>query len=253
MKILILEDETEAAENLQRLVQRLEPGAKVVGVLDTVLQSIAWLKSAEQPDLVFSDIQLADGHSFEVFEEVPIQCPVIFTTAYDEYAIKAFQVNSIDYLLKPVSENALGKALKKFRDLKNQFPDSVLEKMNHFFQNNKPAKNYRRSFLVRFRDKILPVKVEDFAFFYVKDGLVYGHTLQNQTYHIENTLEELERQLAPDLFFRANRQFIVFREAISEISLYFNGRLLLKTHPSSTESILVSKERAPLFKIWMEA
>ncbi len=253
MKVLIIEDEIEAAKNIQWLLNKVEPNATIVGTIETVVEGIMWLKNNSLPDLIISDIQLADGISFEIFIEVKIHCPVIFTTAYNEYALKAFEVHSIDYLLKPIDEKAMERAMEKFKSLKFSSYNVISDKINELFkQNTIPQRNYRQSFLVRFREKMLPIKTEKFAYFQTKEGLVYGKTFDGNSYIIDFTLEELEQQIQPQLFFRANRQFIVNREIIHEIEFYFNGRMLLKTMSISEEPILISKERVPVFKKWFE-
>jgi two-component system, LytTR family, response regulator LytT len=254
MNILLIEDETEAAKNIRWLIERIEPAATIVAVIETVVEGIEWLKTKPNPDLIISDIQLADGNSFEIFDEIKPKCPVIFTTAFNQFAIQSFEVHSIDYLLKPISEAALAKAINKYKSLNISTLNTFQAQLEQFLiQQNTTPKNYRKSFLIRFRDKIIPLKTDDFAYFMTKDGLVYGLTQNDKKYIIENTLEELENQLNPEDFFRANRQFIVSRDAIVEVEFYFNGRLLLKTQPNSEENILVSKERVPVFRRWFEA
>jgi two-component system, LytTR family, response regulator LytT len=254
MKILIIEDETEAAKHLTWLLQKIEPTAAIVGTIESVSDGIAWLNTEPMPDLIVSDIQLADGISFGIFEQVRVTCPVIFTTAYDAYALRAFEVHSIDYLLKPISETALRGAVEKYKSLTNNVLHQFSERLGNLIQQNKQntPPQYRRSFLVRFREKMLPVKTESFAYFFTKNELVYGCVTDGTLYNIENTLEELENSLDPTLFFRANRQFIVNREAINEVEFYFNGRLSIKTQPLAAEKILVSKERVPVFRRWFE-
>jgi two-component system, LytTR family, response regulator LytT len=253
MNILVIEDEIEATKNILWLLQKTEPSAIVVGTIETVSEGIEWLKNNPQPDLIISDIQLADGISFEIFDEVKVQCPIIFATAYNEYALKAFEVHSIDYLLKPIDEKAIIKAFEKYKTLKINSFEYISEKIGNIFRQNPTTEpSYRKSFLVRYREKMLPIKTESFTCSQTKEGLVYGKTMDDKSYVIENTLEELELQLPPNNFFRANRQFIVSRESIVEIEFYFNGRLLLKTKPVSSENILISKERVPVFKKWFE-
>jgi two-component system, LytTR family, response regulator LytT len=253
MKILIFEDETEAAKNLSRMIEEIEPNAIILDKIETVSEGIEWFKNNPQPDLIISDIQLADGNSFEIFEEIKITCPVIFTTAFDEFAIKSFTVHSIDYILKPIDKNALQKAFEKYKALNNKaLPDYQLKLEEFFRDKNLMPKPYRGSFLIRYRDKILPIKTEDFAYFFTKEGMVYGKTKDDKSHIIENTLEELENQLNPSQFFRANRQFIISKSFVNEIEFYFNGRLLVKTIPVAYENILISKERVPVFKKWFE-
>jgi two-component system, LytTR family, response regulator LytT len=254
MKILIIEDEIEAAKKLHRLIEQLDANALVLDTLETVTEALEWFKINKMPDLILSDIQLADGNSFEIFEQIKITCPVIFTTAFDEYAIKSFMVHSIDYLLKPIDKDALQKAFDKFKSLNINNLSNYASRFEELLQerNNAP-KTYRGSFLIRYRDKILPIKTEDFAYFFTKEGMVYGKTKDDKSHIIENTLEELENQLNPSQFFRANRQFIIAKNFVSEIEFYFNGRLLIKTLPVAYENILISKERVPVFKKWFES
>jgi two-component system, LytTR family, response regulator LytT len=253
MTILIIEDELEADKNLRRLIKNIEPTATILTTIDTVSEGIEWLNTQPHPDLILSDIQLSDGNSFEIFDTVKTQSPVIFVTAYDEYAIKAFSVHSIDYLLKPIGEPALRTAIEKYKSLKINNLSRLEDTIQNLFQQHRSSqKTYRRSFLVRYRDKMLPIKTEDFAFFYTKDDIVYGVTRDDKTYTIENSLEELEDKLDPIQFFRANRQFIVSRDALKEVAFYFTGRLSLKMQPLAFDKILVSKERVPVFKRWFE-
>jgi two-component system, LytTR family, response regulator LytT len=253
MTVLIIEDEVEAAKSITWLLTKIEPTAQIVGTIESVEEGIAWFKTEPMPDLVLSDIQLADGLSFRIFEQVRVTCPVIFTTAFDAYALQAFQVHSIDYLLKPITETALRAAVDKYKSLNNSLLQQFSQRFSDLIQQTqKPTPTYRRSFLVRYRDKMLPIKTESFAYFFTKDGLVYGSVKEGNVYNIENTLEELEEKLDPILFFRANRQFIVAREAIYEIEFYFNGRLSIKTQPLAAEKVLVSKERVPVFRKWFE-
>ncbi len=254
MKVLIIEDELEAAKNIAWLLTKTEPTTQIVGSIESIEDGVAWFKTQPMPDLVLSDIQLSDGLSFRIFEQIRVTCPVIFTTAFDTYALQAFQVHSIDYLLKPITETALRAALEKYKSLNNNLLQQFSERLADLIQQTqKPTRTYRRSFLVRYRDKMLPIKTESFSYFFTKDGLVYGCVREGSIYNIENSLEELEEKLDPSLFFRANRQFIVARDAIHEVEFYFTGRLSLKTQPLAAEKILISKERIPIFKKWFES
>lgn len=254
MTVLIIEDEIEAAKNTAWLLHKIEPTAHIVGTIESVEEGVAWFKTQPMPDLILSDIQLADGVSFRIFEQIKVTCPVIFTTAFDAYALQAFQVHSIDYLLKPITETALRTAIDKYKLLNINLLQQFSERFSNLIQQTqKSTPTYRRSFLIRYRDKMLPIKTESFAYFFTKDGLVYGCVREGNIYNIEHTLEELEDTLDPTLFFRANRQFIVLRDAIHEVDFYFNGRLSVKTQPLATEKILVSKERVPVFRKWFEA
>lgn len=249
-RVIIIEDEINAAKNLKYLLEENAPDIAVMATHTNIEQSIDWLRENPSPSLGFFDIQLEDGLSFEIFKTLHIDFPVIFTTAFNEYAIQAFKVNSIDYLLKPIHASDLRLSLEKFRKLTQPKMDSALiQKM----LNALPSQHETSTLLVQFRDKIIPIPVSDFAFFYIQNNLVHGCTHKNQTHIVDFTFEELEQKIQPRQFFRANRQYMVNRMAIQEMELFFNGRLLLKLSPPTHESLLVSKAKVPLFKQWMEA
>lgn len=254
IRIVIIEDEAVTARNLSRLLLQEGDGVSIVAMLENVQDSVEWfLKYPAAYDLVFSDIRLADGLSFEIFKKINIGAPVIFVTAYDNYAIQAFKSNGIDYILKPFDELELRAALLKFGKLTMQKkPDAEFQDISALLELVQQAtRTYRKSFLVSFREKLLPIECQQIAWFHTANELVYIQTTDNQRYIIEETLEELEKQLEPDSFFRANRQYIVNRKAIQEMEHYFNGRLLIKLNPASTEKVLVSKARAAIFKKWL--
>lgn len=251
--IVIIEDEEPAAHYLRDLVGQITPDAHVLAVLESVEQAVAWVTSNPAPDLIFLDVQLGDGTCFDIFEHTPVRSPVIFTTAHDEYAINAFKLNSIDYLLKPIKPTALQRSLDKYRhttsdNLKEKvrsLEDIVRSQLVH-------KKTTRRNFLVPYRDKLIPIRDDEFAWFIIRNGVVEGTLGDTRTYALDKSLEELEKILDPDRFFRANRQFIVARSSIQEIEFYFNGRLLIRVAPTSSQPILISKERVPTFKSWFE-
>jgi two-component system LytT family response regulator len=233
---------------LPQLVER----PQIVGVIDSIEEAVDYLSSRPSIDLIFLDIHLSDGLSFEIFKEVKVDIPVIFTTAYNQYAIQAFEVNSIDYLLKPVKKEKLEKALEKFRrvETRRQFTpdDGVFEKIAQMMRTG----NYRRNFLVSFKDRLIPVAADEIAWFEVKEGVVVATKFDNKRLVMdERSLDELAQQLDPALFYRANRQFLVSRKAIREIEYYFNGRLVVKLHPSPEEKVIISRARAGNFKEWM--
>lgn len=253
IQILIIEDELPSGQYLTQLIQKILPKAQVLDILESVELAINWLTNNPLPDLIFLDVQLGDGICFEIFEEVSIGCPVIFTTAHDEYALRAFKLNSIDYLLKPIRPESLQFALDKYTQLNEENARNkvkYLEELMHSQILNR--KKPRRSFLVPFRDKLIPLKDADFAWLTIRNSVVVATLHDDRTFVIDKNLEELENQLDPENFFRANRQFIVARECIREIELYFNGRLLIRTCPVSEHQILISKERVPVFKKWFE-
>lgn len=247
-KVIIVEDEPGAANNLQSLLHEVAPHIQVLAILASIEEVVEWLKSHVHPDLAFFDIQLEDGLSFEIFRRTEIRFPVIFTTAFDQYAITAFKVNSIDYLLKPIREEDILFSFQKYEQLnksnvEKEIVSRILESL--------PAKE-TTSFLVHYKDKLIPVSVAEFAFFCIEHGLVYGYTLKHQKYPLDYTLEELEEALSNTHFFRANRQYIINRKAIRDIEIYFNGRLLINLISSPPEPVLISKARVPVFKSWIK-
>ncbi len=249
MRIILIEDEHGAAQNLRAILAELQPAATILVELDSVEESVAWIKANPAPDLGFFDIQLADGSSFDIFNQVAVDFPVIFTTAFDQYAIQAFKVNSIDYLLKPINKEALQAALKKYE--KQYLQPVQLKQMLALLQAAEPP-TFRQSFLVSFRDQLIPVSIQDCAYFRVENTQLFLYTSAGKRWALDYTLDQLEEQLNPQLFFRANRQFLVAKANISAIQVYFNGRLLLTLNPPIEEKLIISKARSPLFKQWID-
>jgi len=251
MKAIIIEDENFAVENLRYLLQTIEPDLQIIDVIDTVIDSIDFFNQNNDFDLIFMDIHLADGNSFEILKEVYPAAPIIFTTAYDNYAIKAFKVNSIDYLLKPIQETELKNAIQKFKNLSNinDFSAVQIQDLRSLFQLKQ--QKFRQSYLVQKGDKLIPIATHDFAFFFIKNGVVRGTTNGNITYHLDAKLEDLENELNSNDFFRANRQYLIQRYAIKNLSFYNNGRLIINTSPNSIEQIIVSKANKPKIKSWL--
>jgi DNA-binding LytR/AlgR family response regulator len=249
-KILILEDEKPNSDRLQRLIQKIRPGIEIAGVLTSVGKTVEWLSENESPDLIIMDIQLADGLSFEVFNLADVKCPVIFATAYDEYAVKAFKYNSIDYLLKPVEKEELEAALTKFENSvqRSGAPYSSIEGLLAQMQ----PKEYRTRFLIPYRDAYRKINVEEIVFFYSNLNISYAILSDGEKIVVPQTLETLEQELEPKNFFRVNRQYIVHINAIEQVQNFFNGKLKLKVKHSKDEDILVSRTKAPLFKMWMD-
>jgi two-component system LytT family response regulator len=253
MKILIIEDEESAVEQLKNMLHQLVEHPDIVGTIDNIEEAVEFLSLRPAVDLIFLDIHLSDGLSFEIFKEVKVDIPVIFTTAYDQYAIEAFEVNSIGYLLKPIRKEKLQKTLEKFHrvEARNTFSpgSTVLEKITQMI---KRGSNYRRTFLVPFKDRLVPVTADEIAWFELKDGVVVTTKFDNKRLTMdERSLDELTEQLDPAMFYRANRQYLVSRKAIREIEFYFNGRLVVKLSPPPDEKVLISKARASSFKEWM--
>jgi two-component system response regulator LytT len=252
-QILIIEDEGPAGEYLTQVIQKLDPRAEILGVLESVEMAVNWLTNNPGPDLIFLDVQLGDGTCFQIFEQISIGCPVIFTTAHDEYAMRAFKLNSIDYLLKPIRPEALKFSLDKYYQLNEENAISKVKYLEELMHSQiLSKKSPRRSFLVPFRDKLIPLKDADFAWLTIRNSVVVAALHDDRNFVVDKSLEELENQLDTTNFFRANRQFIISRNCIKEIELYFNGRLLVRTAPVSSNQILISKERVPVFKKWFE-
>ncbi|CCH52379.1 putative response regulatory protein VV2_1193 [Fibrisoma limi BUZ 3] len=256
MNVLLIEDEELAAFRLTQLLAEVAPHVNVIHTTASIDESVTYLKSGPVLDLIFMDIELADGQSFEIFEQTTVPAPVIFTTSYDEYAIRAFKVNSIDYLLKPIKQQELIASLDKFHQLNrpaNSSPvplvaiDALVQQLR---QQGQPT-DYRRRFLVRHLSQWLPIEVGEIAFFHSEERVTLLHTVQEQKFTLDYTLDELETMLDPTAFFRANRQFIVHINSVQQIHPYFNHKLKLLLRPTPTDEVLVSRERANEFKKWM--
>ncbi len=255
MKVLIIEDEIAASENLAYLLKNLDPAIVVAGVLETVKTAVDYFREPQELDLVFLDIHLADGLSFEIFDQVEIDTPIIFTTAYDQYALKAFKVNSIDYLLKPIDKEELAISLKQFKKQrqaqgKGLVNDQVLGLLNLI---KGRGTSYKSSFLVNHRDGLIPLRTDQLAYFYMDTGVIKVKTVDGTVYMIDKKLEDLETDLDPALYYRANRQFIVSRNAISDIKYYFGGKLMVNVKPPYKERLIISKAKAPDFKKWLDS
>lgn len=251
MKVLIFEDEKLASERLIEILKEIRPTIKVLSSLKSVEAGLLWLQNNEPPDLIISDIQLLDGTSFDIFSEVEVKCPVIFTTAYDQYAIKAFDVNSVDYLLKPISEDKLKAAIEKVEKKTNSAPSNFnIEDLKGLLQNSRPE--YKSRFLIKIGQKIRAIPVEKIAYFFTKDKMTYIVTFENQRLPMDHTLEEIDGMLDPKFFFRINRKFIVHFDAVRDIHPYFKGRIKLSVSPEIDEEIVISTEKTPPFKRWLD-
>lgn len=250
-RVIIVEDETAAAVNLRTMLSNIEPQAEVVAVLESVEESVEFFSGEVEADVVFMDIHLADGESFRIFKSVDINIPIIFTTAYDEYALEAFKVNSIDYLLKPFKEDDLQRALDKLRRLTTSERAEGREHIAKLVEEEPTSE--LRTMLVRYKDKIIPVDMDDIAFFYTFAERVTLTTLAGDTYPVDKTLEALGQQLSSERFFRANRQFIVSRRAVKDIAVWFGSRLALNLTIETPERIIISKARVPEFKQWLQS
>lgn len=249
MKALIIEDEILAAQSLQKLVKEVSPDTEIIGILQSIEESVTWFDENPMPDLVFMDIHLADGSSFAIFDKTQITCPIIFTTAYDEYALKAFEVSSIDYLLKPINRNDLTRAMNKYNALVGEKSDNN-EAIDALLRQIGMKKNYKSCFLVPERDKLVPLPTANIAYIYIEDKWVKAVTLDEYTHYISQTLDDIMNQLNPDDFFRANRQFIVSRKAIKDLTIWFGNKLSLNMSVKVPEKIIISKAKVSEFKNW---
>ncbi|MGB0178300.1 MAG: LytR/AlgR family response regulator transcription factor [Owenweeksia sp.] len=251
MNILIIEDERPAAERLKRLLKDLLPGTFFHGPLDTVKSSVRWLEDNPPPDLIFLDIQLADGLSFEIFRQREIMTPVIFCTAYDQYAIQAFKLNSIDYLLKPIDPAELEKAVRKFSRLKEVQPPVIdFEYLQKAI--SKPERTYKSRFITKIGDQLKPVGVEEITVFYSADKATYMQLSNGKSYLLDYSLDQIEGLVDPSLFFRINRKYIVAVNSIDDIRTYSSSRLKVNLKGINDNDILVSRERVNTFKEWLD-
>lgn len=254
MKALLIEDEYPAAERLEKLIRKLDPRVEIVGVLESVEAAKRWFATDQPVDLIFSDIQLSDGLSFQIFDAFPAHSPIIFTTSYDEYAIKAFRVKSIDYLLKPIKLPELAEALKKYQDLKQAFsPQAYAKKVESLLDSLAISQRaHKTRFLVKNGEQLIPIAQDQVAYFYTANELACLVSRDGRQYLVDYTLEELEAVVDPLRFFRLNRQFIAQVTAIQKIHTYFNGKLKVELRPETAQEVLVSRDKAPSFKAWLD-
>lgn len=260
LNLLLVEDEDLAAKKLKKMLFEIDPDMCCIGMTDSFESSVEWLKQNGCPDLIFMDIELADGQSFEIFSRIDVKCPVIFTTAYDEFALKAFKVNSIDYLLKPIKPEELKASLDKFKTLRTQskgagigsgLQQQSIEKLVETLVAQQHGERYRNRFLVKSGQRLMPIAAEFISYFFTEDKIVFMRTKDNHKFAMDYTLDELEQQLDPKYFFRANRQFILNTICIDEIHTWFNGKLKVSVRPKPEEEVIVSRERAGDFKSWL--
>jgi DNA-binding LytR/AlgR family response regulator len=247
MNIIIIEDEKPAAEKLQKAITQFDGSINVLTIIGNVKAAIGWLLSNPMPDLVFMDIELSDGLCFQIFEQCAITCPIIFTTAYDEYWQEAFEYNSIDYLLKPVKQEKLENALNKYHSIKQHFTASFRQLMQ--WQQN-PEK-YKKRFLVKRGADYVTIKTEAIAYFYATHKLVCMVATGNQKFILDKSLADLEKDLDPAQFYRANRKYLVNITAIKKIRIYPKSKLQLEMEPPASEEIIISQENVAAFKEWM--
>jgi DNA-binding LytR/AlgR family response regulator len=248
MKIVIVEDELPAFKRLSKLLLEAMPDAEIVAHLDSVQMSLDWFGAHACPDIMFMDIHLADGSAFDLLKKTSISCPIIFTTAYDQYAMEAFKTSGIDYLLKPVKKEALDAALEKLKMLKGFFAGA--EAVQSVQVPAKPAE-YKKRFMVRFGEHIKTVSVSEIAYFYSENKATFARTFENRNYPMDYNLDALEHMLDPQDFFRINRQYLISLKSIEEMRSYTKARVIIKLSPAVKEQPVVSSERAADFKDWL--
>ncbi len=251
MNLLIVEDEERNANKLVRLLQEIAPNSTIIGVIESISECVQWLNNNTAPDLIFMDVRLEDGLCFKIFEQVDITTPVIFTTSYDEYALKAFKVNSLDYLMKPIQEEDLRKALIKYKKIyNNALNDSI---KNILVDIHKKESAFRSRFLIPYKDGFKTIKVDELDFIYSEQKITHLVLKDKSEFIVSQTMEELEEELNPSVFFRANRQHIVNVDSISSIHNYYNGKLKITLERAPKRELIVSREKAPNFKNWLNS
>jgi DNA-binding LytR/AlgR family response regulator len=250
MNCLIVEDEKVAAARLVGLIKKYDPSINVIEIIQSVKNAVQWLNTQQAPDLIFMDIQLSDGLSFEIFEQTIVKTPIIFTTAYDEYALKAFKVNSIDYLLKPIDQNELNNAISKFKNnnTPNEISGLVFDSIMHSL-----TKKYKNKFVMNVGEHIKVFTTEDIQCFYSMEKYIFLQNNSGRDYAINYSLDQLEDLLDPSMFFRINRKFIVSSSAISDIISLSNSRLQVKLNLNESDDLVVSREKVQDFKKWLES
>jgi DNA-binding LytR/AlgR family response regulator len=250
IKTLIIEDEQPAALRLEKLLKNVEPEIEVIAVIDTAESAVRWFETHPHPELIMLDIQLGDGLSFDIFNKIKVESYVIFTTAYDEYAIRAFELNSIDYLLKPVNETRLSQSIAKFKRLSKAGQNVNIQKLIETLESR--DNKYKKRFVVTISGKIRVIETENIAFFYSKEKNTFLCSTDKRHYPIEFSLDQLETILNPELFIRVNRQYIIQYKSINKIDILSKSRIKIETVPLSDEEILVSSARTSFFRSWLE-
>lgn len=247
MRILIVEDETAAYENLMDILLEIDPGIQIGGNTESVGQTIHWLQANQAPDLIFMDIHLSDGSAFAIFDKIELETPIVFTTAYDRYAIDAFKVNSIDYILKPVKVEDIRHALDKYGKLTRQDVVQYLSQLTQLA----PTPKYKDKLLVPYKDRLLPINMAEVSCFYTADKNTFVYLKDGTKYPYSKTLEQVISFLNPSDFFRANKQYIIARDSVTNITIWFDSRLLVTLDAEMPERIYISKNKASEFKSWM--
>lgn len=253
MKILIIEDEELAVKKLHKMLVSIDKDIEVIANLDCIESSVEWLENNEAPDLIMMDIELLDGQSFEIFNRVKVKSPVIFTTSYDEYALKAFKVNSVDYLLKPIQKEDLAAALDKYKKMfVSAAPPSInMDMLVKELQQKLQPREFRKRFLVKNVQKLVSVETEEIAYFYSDGRLNFFKTYDNKKYVVDYTMDDMEDMLDPERYFRISRSFYVSINSVDQINDYFGNRLILTLKPAVDKEALVSREKVTEFKKWL--
>lgn len=249
MKVVIVEDEKLAAEKLKHLLKETDSEIEILQVLESVEESINWFTTNTSPDLIFMDIQLDDGISFEIFDEVKIDAPIIFTTAFDEYAIRAFKVNSVDYLLKPIEKNSLKKGLEKYQELYSE-KKNLEERISEVFQ--QISKPHKTRFFIKVGVKFQSILVSNICTFFVEERNTFLQTQKGKKYDLDYSLEQIQKIINPELFYRVNRNYLVNINCIEEIVAYSSSRLKLKLKTKMEDELIVSRDKVSDFKKWMD-
>lgn len=253
LKVLIFEDEGLSAEHLVKLIGQYDPSIELLGIIESVKQGIEWFSNHQHPDVLLMDIQLSDGSCFDLFKQIRLEIPVIFTTAYNEYAIQAFKVNSVDYLLKPIDYQDLKLAFEKFRKQQKIHVPNTEQLYEQLYSRLVQPKQYKKRLLIKIGEQLKQVVVDDIAFFQFEEGMCWAITLGKNRMPVDYSLDELEQMLDPKMFFRINRKFIVNPDSIEKIHTYFNNRLKLQLRPDPETEVLVSRERVSDFKNWLNS
>lgn len=247
MKVLIVEDETAAYENLVDILNEIDPAIEIVGNTESISQTVKWLSSNPMPDLILMDIHLSDGSAFSIFDAMEVETPIVFTTAYDEYAIEAFKVNSVDYLLKPIKPEELKRSLQKLSKWAHTDITAYLSRLTQLV----PQPRYKDKLLIPVNDKLLPIDLHDVACFYTTDKTTRIYLKNGNSYLYSKTLEQISSSLNPTDFTRANKQFIIARNCVQNITVWFDNRLLVTLNIEAPERIYISKNKASEFKVWL--
>ncbi len=255
MKVLIIEDELPAQRLIKDQIQEIDPAIEIVGCLNSIKSSVEWLNENEHPEIILLDIQLSDGLSFEIFKKVSIDSMIVFTTAYDEYAMQAFKVNSLDYLLKPIDKDELQLAFEKYHQYSKQFikeKNSITDFSEIASLINNEKQEYRKRFIIQSNESYYYLPVSEIAFFYITEGITFAVTYEKREYPINATLESLAEQLNPNDYYRVNRQFIININTIKRVHTHFNGKMKIETQPAFSHEIFVVKNKVASFKRWID-